>query len=280
MIKWMLKPQSKQVAKYVDCYWFLDKDTECVEHIYPKLNPDPAATFIITTNKQHYSYDLGVQKFNGLGCHWILPYTQTMLLDHSKPLQLIGIKFHIGALYSLGINHQQPAIDEVLNAQLSDIFKQVDDDQLALLSYANTAPQQCRDILDNQLFSWLDNGVEDKHSVLTNQVIDLLTHTQISEIGVKLNYSQRTVERSFVKVTGLTLKQCQSMNRLEAILEFLYQREADDINWAQIAYDFGFSDQPHLIRYFKKIIGLTPEHYSNKRDLAIDIYGGVIQSTK
>jgi len=275
MIKWMLKPQSKQVAKYVDCYWFLDKEMGSVEHSYPKLNPDPAGTLIIATNMQPYSYDLGAKQFNGKGSHWIFPYTQTMKLDHSQPLQLIGIKFHIGALYSLNINHKQPVIDNVLNAQVIEIFSVKNKDLIALLSYANTDPQQCRDILDKQLFTWLDNGIEDKHSIVTNQSIDLLTHTQISEIGSKLNCSQRTVERSFLRVTGLTLKQCQSMNRLEAILEYLYQREAEDIDWAQIAYQFGFSDQAHLIRYFKKIIGSTPEHYSQQRNLAIDIYGGV-----
>jgi len=275
MIKWMLKPQSKQVAKFVDCYWFLDKETVSVAHSYPKLNPDPAATLIITTHQQPYGYDLGVQEFNGIGSHWIFPYTQTMTLDHSKPLQLIGIKFHVGALYSININHKQPVIDKVLNAQLTDVFNGKNEEIFALLSYANTDPQQCRDILDKQLFTWLDNGIEDKHSVVTSQAIDLLTHTKLSEIGSKLNCSQRTIERSFVKVTGLTLKQCQSMNRLEAILEYLYQRQVDDIDWAQIAYQFGFSDQPHLIRYFKKVIGSTPDNYANKRDLAIDIYGGV-----
>jgi len=275
MIKWMLKPQSKIVAKYVDCYWFLDTDTESVEHTYPKLNPDPAATLIIATNDQPYGYDLGAQQFNGFGSHWIFPYTQTMKLDHSKPLQLIGIKFHVGALYSLNLNLKQPVIDKVLNAQLTDILSDESEEQIALLSYANTDPQRCCNILDEQLFTWLDNGTEDKYSIVTNQSIDLLTHTKISEIGSKLNCSQRTIERSFVKVTGITLKQCQSMNRLEAILEYLYQRQADDIDWAQIAYQFGFSDQPHLIRYFKKVIGSTPENYTNQRDLTIDIYGGV-----
>lgn len=280
MIKWMLKPQSKQVAKYVDCYWFLDTATASVEHSYPKLNPDPAATLIIATNKQPYSYDFGELQFNGIGSHWIFPYTQTLTLDHSQPVQLIGVKFHIGALYSLNINHKQSVIDKVLSAKLTDILSDKNDEQFTLLLHAKTEPQQCRDILDKQLFTWLDNGMEDKHSTVANQAIGLLTHTQISEIGAKLNCSQRTVERSFMRVTGLTLKQCQSMNRLEAILEFLYQRESEDIDWAQIAYQFGFSDQPHLIRYFKKIIGSTPEHYANQRDLAIDIYGGVIQSTK
>lgn len=65
------------------------------------------------------------------------------------------------------------------------------------------------------------------------------------------------------------------MNKLEAILEYLYQRETIDIDWAEVAIQFGFSDQPHLIRQLKKQIGVTPQNYAKNRGLTIDVYGGV-----
>ncbi len=65
------------------------------------------------------------------------------------------------------------------------------------------------------------------------------------------------------------------MNKLEAMLEYLYQRDIADIDWADIAMRFGFSDQPHLIRTLKKQIGLTPQHYAKQRGLTIDVYSGV-----
>lgn len=45
--------------------------------------------------------------------------------------------------------------------------------------------------------------------------------------------------------------------------------------WVDVAYQFGFSDQPHLIRTLKKKIGLTPKAYSKDRGLVIDVYGGI-----
>lgn len=74
------------------------------------------------------------------------------------------------------------------------------------------------------------------------------------------------------------MKQCQSMNKLEAMLEYLYQRNATDIDWVDVALTFGFSDQPHLIRQLKKQIGLTSKNYIEERGLTIDIYGGVNSS--
>ncbi|WP_342779716.1 helix-turn-helix domain-containing protein [Colwellia demingiae] len=144
-----------------------------------------------------------------------------------------------------------------------------------LVTLARNSPDDCAEMLDNLCLSWLTKSHEDNHSELTRKILPLLAKTAINTLGNTLFCSQRTLERSFLKVTGLTLKQCQSMNRLEAILEFLYQREKSEIDWVDIAYQFGFSDQPHLIRYLKKQLGLTPQDYALQRGFTIDVYGGV-----
>lgn len=65
------------------------------------------------------------------------------------------------------------------------------------------------------------------------------------------------------------------MQKLESLLEYLYHRDSQDIDWVDLAYQFGFSEQPHLIRYLKSQIGATPNNYVKQRDLTIDVYGGV-----
>ena len=65
------------------------------------------------------------------------------------------------------------------------------------------------------------------------------------------------------------------MLKLDVILEHLYQREQSEINWVDLAFQFGFSDQPHFIRYLKQHINLTPRSYVQERGFTIDVYGGV-----
>lgn len=157
-----------------------------------------------------------------------------------------------------------------------EIFKDAADiSEDELLVNAKDDPDKCTEILDKILLPLLANCYEDKHSEITKKTLPLLTDKPINELGDMLFCSQRTLERSFLKVTGFTLKQCQSMNKLEAILEYLYQRKQCDIDWVDIAYQFGFSDQPHLIRYLKQHINLTPKNYTKQRGFTIDVYGGV-----
>ena len=273
MRSWKLFPKESSVAKYVDCYWFLEKKQEDVSFERPKLNPDPAAHLILAETQQRYRYSQGTNSFEGHGNHLMFPHCKTIEIDHSKPFLVLGIKFHIGALYSLKFFAHQEVLDQVIDIDIrrlfqSDLFVATD-----VLSDAINTPQICCDKLDNFIKPQLLECHEDKHSELVRRSLKLLSNTSICNIGAALHCSQRTIERSFLKVTGFTLKQCHSMNRLESILEYLYLLDSKRIDWADIAANFQFSDQPHLIRYLKSTIGVTPGEYARQRDLAIDIYG-------
>ena len=58
-----------------------------------------------------------------------------------------------------------------------------------------------------------------------------------------------------------------------SIIYFLYEKDINSIDWLSVAFEFGFSDQPHLIRHLKESIGATPNQYAQQRDLTIDVYG-------
>ena len=280
MILWLKTPKSLDVAKYVASYWLLERSPDIKGNEYPKLNPDPSAHLILSPPNQAYSYKINNEVYQGKGSHFLYPYCKTLQLDHSKPLICLGIKFHVGALYSL--NHANTAhvlldaVDEINTKNIQNYLQaasQVNENDL--LAIAKNKPDLCCEKLDELLMPWILQSVEDRHSELTRKVLPLLTTKPINELSELLHCSQRTLERSFLKVTGVSLKQCQSMNKLEQILAFLYQREKSDIDWVDIAYQFGFSDQPHFIRYLKKQLDLTPKDYAQQRGFAIDVYGGV-----
>lgn len=275
MIHWLKSPKLREVEKYIDCYWYLEKSAGGVER--PKLNPDPSAHLILSSSNQAYQYVTKDDVYKGKGSHWLYPYSNTIELDHAKSYACIGIKFRVGALYSLNnISFIQALVNTVSTINFK-IFKSAAPDisEDELLLNAKGAPDKCIKKLDKMLLPFLENCYEDKHSEMTRKTLPLLTNKPINELAGMLFCSQRTLERSFLKVTGFTLKQCQSMNKLETILEYLYQRKPCDIDWVDIALQFGFSDQPHLIRYLKQHINLTPKNYTQQRGFTIDVYGGV-----
>lgn len=276
MQSWVTAPKDQRIAKYVEFYWLIEKSSTQDINNYPKLNPDPAAHFILCPKEQCFHYQTSPTESVGQGSHWLYPQQQTLQLDHSKCFIYLGIKFRVGALYSLNIpGYKHPTLNKAVAMEFKELLGVSSFAMDDILHIGRTDSDRCIDMLDVLLSPLFNSTTEDQHSALTRKVLPLLENSLISELGDKLHCSQRTLERSFYRVTGLTMKQCQSMNKLEAMLEYLYQLEAVDIDWAEVAFKFGFSDQPHLIRQLKKQIGLTPKNYAEQRGLTIDIYGGV-----
>lgn len=273
MRSWKISPNNSTVAKYVDCYWLLEKSQEDSGPEHPKLNPDPAGHLILSRPQQHYQYELEHGTVSGHGCHLILPHCKTISMDHSRSFLVLGIKFQVGALYSLRFPAPHPLLDQVVSTDVEKLFRLDAFNVEKILAQTMGQPELCRDVLDRLLTGFLSENHEDRHSELVRNALVNFSGVPLSTMGAEIGCSQRTIERSFLRVTGFTLKQYYSMERLEAMLDYLHKLDAAEIFWADIALQFGFSDQPHLVRYLKSSIGNTPGKYIQQRDLAIDAYG-------
>lgn len=273
MNNWKFPPLDPHIAQYVDCYWFLEKVEGDGGHDYPKLNPAPDAHLIIAPNDQPYQYTVNDVVRSGCGSHLILPNTRSVMLNHVDPFVIIGVKFRVGAFYSLVPESALPKLDEVISSL--EFLPGSKPPLLGLAQNAST-PEEIDGFvteMDRWLLPMLENAREDKHSQLTRRALALMEDVGIADLADHLDCSRRTIERAFSRVTGLTLKQYESMCTLERLLAYVYEQEDSTLDWADIAAEFGFSDQPHLIRYLKTAIQATPGNYLKQRDLTIDVYG-------
>lgn len=64
------------------------------------------------------------------------------------------------------------------------------------------------------------------------------------------------------KYMGLTPKALQRILRFNSILAKIHQKET--INWSEVAYECGYSDQPHFIREFQNFSGMKPDEFIGK----------------
>lgn len=273
MRNWKHPPIDPAIAKYVDGYWFLEKNETDCGYDHPKLNPSPDAHLILAPANQSYHYTLNETDEFGSGSHLLLPNTHSVKLHHRDPFIVVGIKFQVGALYSLAPTANLPLLDGVIDP--SSFLPSPMPSLISKAANANSVDDinLIRAELDDWLRPLLTGVHEDRHSKLTRTAISLLEHTEAADLSQQLHCSHRTVERSFLRVTGLTLKQYRTMCKLDRLLTYLYQNQDNSPNWSDIAAQFDFCDQPHLIRYLKASILATPGEYLKQRDLTIDVYG-------
>ena len=116
---------------------------------------------------------------------------------------------------------------------------------------------------------WLGTDVIEVPSFDTvDGFVDKLVHAGIVEnnrlvasvvSGHPMAMSERTMQRHFLKTTGLTYKTFTQIERARQAMTLLQQgRPAADV-----AFALGYADQPHMIRSLKSIMGQTPRRIAS-----------------
>jgi AraC-like DNA-binding protein len=79
----------------------------------------------------------------------------------------------------------------------------------------------------------------------------------IDQLAARSGMSARQLQRRFLADVGATPKTYARVHRFSAVLEA--RRRRPDRAWADLASEFGFADQAHLIRETRALAGRTPE---------------------
>jgi AraC-like DNA-binding protein len=270
MKTWKVTPDNPIISQFIDCYWYLQKSSQDVLEPHPKLIANPAMHLILTSSEQAYYYSQKEQQSRGFGCHILHPASHSTQLHHNSAFSIVGVKFLPGAAFVLTELLPQVIINQVEDFKYEAVCLPLQ----AYLQKGAREQKQLITLLDEILLPLCQQAVVNKNYQQIQHCLQLLdAGKSIKQLAEHLFCSLRTIERNFVKVTGLTVKQYQTMQRLETLVTYLHQQGNKKQNWADVAAQFGFSDQPHLIRYLKQQIGLSPNNYLNQRDLTIDVYG-------
>lgn len=103
--------------------------------------------------------------------------------------------------------------------------------------------------------------------LLVQQMIQrgiLQTHSSVVAVlaGDPLAVSDRTLQRAFLQGTGLTQKYFAQIKRAQRAVALLQTGTPA----AQVAGDLGYSDQPHMTKSLKHIMGQTPHQIYRTKD--------------
>lgn len=188
------------------------------------------------------------------------PLSKRTSLSHSEGINILGVKFTSLGLYLLtGIDmkHISDKIIDATNIWNSEIsllheemlHKKTNLEKIAVLEcfLINKRKQHCKD----ERIALL------KHSLHQMEYNNIFSVTHLRENNF---ISKKTFERYFLNYIGVSPKQYANICRFNNVRNYLdgLAKEAD---WNGISLDFGYYDQSHLIREFKRYAGKTPSEY-------------------
>ncbi len=84
----------------------------------------------------------------------------------------------------------------------------------------------------------------------------------VSQVAAAAHATVRTLERKFKQSAGHTVKDVSALMRFEQVRNQLWHNP--ESNLAGLAHEFGYADQSHLSREFKRYSGATPGTFARK----------------
>ncbi len=117
--------------------------------------------------------------------------------------------------------------------------------------------------------------IPDAIDMLYDKIIEQGITTLLKDIVRECPASQRTLERNFIKRTGVSQKTLTRILRLDYLWTKIKEGEA--IDYQDLIFDGHYFDQAHFINDFKSIIGETPSIFFNRNSHITKMFSGRIE---
>lgn len=172
---------------------------------------------------------------------------------------IVGIRFFPWGLAAFSkipineLNQQVVDVQDVWGEKMTEIEQQIQEKP------SNEAIQLIEHFLCQQLREvsadiWMVKG-------LLKQIYQHKGNLKIGEMIKQSGLNERSVERKFKKIAGLSPKNFARINRFNYALTLMHYHYEDYHNLTDLAYICGYFDQSHFIKEFRQIMGESPVQY-------------------
>lgn len=244
---------SDDLRPYIRCFWGSPVPYRNKESTVSNLNknlviPDCCMDII-------FDIDYCSNKLDNLFCSINDSPFYTAEVKKSSIVSTFGIRFNFWAVHLFSDKDLPKACNE---------FSEVDKYFKSLKKEIEEIVIKCPSIKERvyHVEKLLLRKLYNRHfsnSNLLNGVYHILQAkgvTTISNISQYTCVSSRQLERIFREYIGITPKKCCSLVRYQNIWkDLVYKR---NLSFSDITYNYGYSDQAHMINDFKKYHGSTP----------------------
>jgi AraC-like DNA-binding protein len=209
---------------------------------------------------QYTTFDLGAQE--------TLPFVRSTIrgprtyrkysIEIGENFICFSIRFKPTGIFKLLGIPMQEFSDQAIDAMqvMPEFFGKLTD-KLLSCNDLKTCVAAAEPILTHQLRK--DNSASPHIATLIGLIQSNQASHRLSDLYKEIPLSSRHLERNFIKEVGVSPKTYNSLIRFENVMRA--KKSHPEEKWSSIAYDLNYFDQMHLVKDFKKFLGMKPTEF-------------------
>jgi AraC-like DNA-binding protein len=250
------------LASLIESVW--DWDAPAAAHRFERILPVANASLIINLAEDEtrvYEDDATRRRESFGGAALDAPRHRSFVIDTAEQVRVVGVVFRCGAAAAFF----RERMDTIANAH-------VDLDDLVAARFRGVRER----LLEANgsrariatLCGWLvrvarDASMPSAVAHATALLREAPALVRIADVCRASGYSHRRLGTVFREHVGMSPKRYARLQRFRAVVDSVQRGRR--VEWARVAADCGFHDQPHLVREFRTFSGMTPTEYAALR---------------
>lgn len=188
-----------------------------------------------------------------------------IVLHTTGGCRVIGLLFHPHVIPSLFDLRAKELTDECVDMSLLPAVPRVNLHEQ--LWNTVSADRQCEILFAyvEKLIARQELPVDRSMQYATSQILAQHGRVVLKDLHRTLNLSERTFERRFEQFVGVSPRMFSSIAQFQASMRMLDSGQFTKLS--DIAYETGYADQSHFIRWFKKFTGVTPLEFCRNHSI-------------
>ena len=245
---------STTLADYLACVWFVrDHEASAASRPAERVLPDGCIEWIFHLGAPFErwtpaeGWQLQARSFV------VGELTQFLLLQPSGPAAVMGVRFKPGGAYRFLTLPLDLLTDKTIATE--DVWgpgaRYLEE---AVLS-ARTDAERTR-LVEGFLLQRLLISARPRFDAAITHIISSRGRMRMGQLADSIGCSRRQLEREFRARAGLSPKALARIIRFQNLLRLVGEGELRE--WASLALESGYADQPHMVREFREFSGQSP----------------------
>lgn len=263
---------SEPLVRYVKCFWTLESEVDCGPADQERILPDGCMEIVFNLADRFRQHNPDGTIERQPGTLLVGQMSRHLLIEPAGKVSLLGVRFWPGGAYPFLSFPQDEITDRIID--LDVVWGRTAREAQSKLQEAGDRDERVR-IVETVLLARLSRSCRESERILaaTTAIIQTGGCLAIENLAEEVGISRRQLDRRFKIGVGLSPKLLSRIVRFQRVFKEL-QRSEGMRSWARLAFECGYSDQPHFIKDFKAFAGTEPTSYFSRVNAMSDYFTG------